>query len=877
MPALEDDAVDTEPGVLSADAALTFLDEASAVLAGSLDQETTLGQIAQLMVPMLADWCAVDVVGDDGTLRQITSGHPDPAQEQLLLELRRRYRAEKGASEGVTRVIQTGEPELFADVRGTNRSRLEIHDQEAELYERLGPKSYLIVPLVARGRTIGAMTLLSTRAGRHYGPGDLAFARHLARHFALAVDNARLYEAAEQSRGLLDNLFTTAPVGLGFLDTELRFVRVNAALAEINGRPIDEHLGRTHSEVVGPPGEAFEPLLRRVLDTGEPLLDLELSAHTRDAPGELRHWIASYTPLWGTDGRVVGVSGVVIDVTDRRRALEAERDAALRARFMAEAGTLIDASMDPEQVLGNIARLAVGEFADWCVASLLDEDGALQQVAVAHSDPDKTSWAQELGERYPPLIDPELGVGKVLATGEADVVNDVTDELLAAVAVDAKHLQILRELGLSAGVTVPLVARGRTLGALSFVWAESGRRYEQADVQLLVELGRRAGVAVENARLYTERSRIAHTLQARLLPRRLPEPPGVRFAARYRAAGEYNEVGGDFYDAFQRAPDEWVVVIGDVSGKGPDAAALTALARYTIRSAALNDWAPEHVLRQLNDTLLQEDASQFITVALAYLRNVGQNTRVRLVLGGHPLPCVVRSDGRVDWIGTPGTLLGISSDVRLHEYEAVLEPGDAMLLYTDGVTEAGSRSEPFGAQGLTTVLSGLGGADPEQLVRAVDVAAIEAGAGRARDDVALVAVQAVAVPDAAESLELTRPAAAADLRDLREAVVNFARDLPGVDLDAVRLAVGEACANVVMHAYRATTAPGEIHLRALAVADPEGERSGLVVEVRDEGCGPAPRTDSPGLGLGLPLMARLTRELQVLDREPAGTLVRLTF
>ncbi|MDX6665341.1 MAG: hypothetical protein QOG68_1547, partial [Solirubrobacteraceae bacterium] len=869
--ALGSDAVHTEQGVLSADTALTFLDEASAVLAGSLDYEATLGHIAQLMVPTLADWCAVDVVGEDGSLRQITSGHPDPEQEQLLIELRRRYRAEKGASEGVMRVIQTGEPELFADVRGAEHARLEIQDEEAELYERLSPKSYLIVPLVARGRTIGAMTLLSTRAGRHYGEGDIAFALHLARRFALAIDNARLYEAAEHARGQLDNLFSTAPIGLGFLDTQLRFVRVNAALAEINGRSIEEHLGRTQAEVVGPTGDEVEKLLRHVLETGEPLLDLELSGYVPGSAGELRHWVASYTPLRGTDGQVIGVSGVVIDVTERRRALEAERAAATRARFMAEAGALLDASMDYEQVLNNIADLAVRGFADWCSVSLLDEEGALQQVAVAHRDPAKSQWAQELGERYPPAVDPAFGVGKVLATGEPDVINDVSDELLVTAAVDAEHLRILLGLGLSAGVTAPLVARGRTLGALSFISAESGRRYEEADVQLLVELGRRAGVAVENARLYTERSRIAHSLQARLLPNRLPEPPGVRFAARYRAAGEYNEVGGDFYDAFQRAPDEWVVVIGDVSGKGPDAAALTALARYTIRSAALNDWAPAHVLRRLNETLLHEEASQFITVALAYLRHVGQDTSVRLVLGGHPLPCVVRTDGRVDWIGTPGTLIGIRSDLRLHEFEALLAPGDSMLLYTDGVTEAGPRTAPFGQEGLTTVLSALGGADPDRLVSAVDVAAMEAGAGLARDDVALVAVQAVAVPDPAGLLELSRPARAVDLHDLREAVVAFARDLPGIEIEAVRLAVGEACANVVVHAYRNTSIPGEIHVRAMVVADPPGDRSGLVVEVRDEGCGPTPRTDSPGLGLGLPLMARLTRELQVLDRDPTGT------
>src|SRR4051794_4639233 len=138
------DAIDSAQGVISAQEALTFLDEASSILAGSLDYEFTLGTIAQLMVPVLADWCAVDVVQEDGSLRQITSGHPDPEQERLLIELRRRYRAEKGGSEGVARVIATGEPELVTSLSG--ESTMALRDDEAEAFQRLAPKSYLIVP-----------------------------------------------------------------------------------------------------------------------------------------------------------------------------------------------------------------------------------------------------------------------------------------------------------------------------------------------------------------------------------------------------------------------------------------------------------------------------------------------------------------------------------------------------------------------------------------------------------------------------------------------------------------------------------------------------------------------------------------------------------
>src|SRR4051794_31414710 len=187
--------------VLDPQRALAFLAQASAVLARSLDYERTLAEVAQLAVPEFADWCAVDVVQPDGSLRQITSGHPDPRMEELLGELRRRYRAEKGRSEGAMHVIATGRPELRSDVEGA--PRMDIPEAAADLYETLSPRSYIIVPLTARGRTIGALTFLSTIEGRHYGPADLDFAQHLARRFGLAVDNARLYQDAENARDRL--------------------------------------------------------------------------------------------------------------------------------------------------------------------------------------------------------------------------------------------------------------------------------------------------------------------------------------------------------------------------------------------------------------------------------------------------------------------------------------------------------------------------------------------------------------------------------------------------------------------------------------------------------------------------------------------------
>jgi len=305
------------PQIVDAERGLGFLDAASALLASSSDYEATLAQVVQLAVPDLADWCTVDLLEDDGALRQVSSGHPDPEQEALLQELRRRYRAEKQGSEGVRHVIDTGRSELRRDIAGN--AEIELRSGEKEVYGRLGPRSYMIVPLVARRRVIGALTLLSTRPGRHYDEPDLAFAQHLARRFALAVDNARLLKQAEDARELLDTLYATAAVGLAFLDPELRFRRINQALAAMNGVAAEKHIGRTPREVLSDTlGGALEDRYRAVLAGGEPLLEQETTGRTTASPDADCTWLWSVTPVRDGEGGVTGLSVVVVDITDRR-------------------------------------------------------------------------------------------------------------------------------------------------------------------------------------------------------------------------------------------------------------------------------------------------------------------------------------------------------------------------------------------------------------------------------------------------------------------------------------------------------------------------------------------------------------------------------
>src|SRR4051794_33374779 len=264
--------------VMKPEAALGFLAQASGVLAGSLDYERTLAEVARLAVPDVADWCAVDIVGPAGSLRRATSVHSAPGRGALLFELRRRYREEKGAAAGATHAIMSGEATLAADTTGS--AEIDLRDEEAETYRRLGPKSYMIVPLMARARTIGALTLLSTRPGRHYTDADLDFAQHLARRFALAIDNSRLYDEAERALAMLDTLFRSVPVGLAFLDHDLNCVRANDALGALTDTP-QGCSGRPIEDMLGIAGGDIEPLAQHVLETGEPLLDHDVDVGRR--------------------------------------------------------------------------------------------------------------------------------------------------------------------------------------------------------------------------------------------------------------------------------------------------------------------------------------------------------------------------------------------------------------------------------------------------------------------------------------------------------------------------------------------------------------------------------------------------------------------
>lgn len=424
------------------------------------------------------------------------------------------------------------------------------------------------------------------------------------------------------------------------------------------------------------------------------------------------------------------------------RASEArERQQRIRADFLARASAELARSLDHSTTLSRVARLAVPRIADWCSVDVVLEDGSMSNLAVTHADPAKVALAEELRRRSPPDPQAPQGPANVVRTGEPELVEEIPDEMLQASARSEEHLELIRGLGIRSYMCVPLVARGRTFGALTFVNEEASRRFSEDDLELAVELGRRAGLALDNARLFRQRSHIAHTLQRSLLPAELPEISGLEIAARYRPAGEGMEVGGDFYDAFEIAGDHWGAVMGDVCGKGAEAAGLTALVRHTIRAVALQGAPAEDVLRHLNAAILRElGTDRFCTVAYADVQ-AGGTPKVRVVCAGHPLPLLVRASGEVEAVGEPGTLLGWFEALELHVVEEKLGLGEALVLYTDGVTEERREDEQFGEERLREVLSASVELSADGMAEAVERAVRDFCPQLPRDDLAILVLK----------------------------------------------------------------------------------------------------------------------------------------
>jgi PAS domain S-box-containing protein len=576
------------------------------------------------------------------------------------------------------------------------------------------------------------------------------------------TERRRIQEVLRESEERFRATFEHAAIGAAQVGIDGRWLRVNQRLAEIVGYEPDELLETTFQEITHPDDlEGDLAQVKRLLagelqtyvlekrylrkDGSTVWVNLTVSL-VRDASGEPAYFIAAVEDISARKQTEEERDLLLVkEQLARAEAVEARR----RLALLAAAGPALSASLDYAKTLEGITRLLVPELADWCLLDVVEEDGSIKQLAAAHADPEKEDLLTRLREHRRFGEDDPGSTSEVLRTGKSVLLPDLPDTTFYEQALGGgEHLDILLRLEPRSLMCVPLLARGRTIGAVTLASSRPERRYGEEDLALAEDLAYRCALAADNARLYRDRSEIASVLQRSLLPPHLPEIPGVEVGAEYLPVGEANEVGGDFYDVINTVEDGWVCSIGDVRGKGVEAASVTALARYTIRAVTMRDDRPSEVLAALNEAMLRQlPEDRFCSAACLRLEPEDGLSGVGLEVSraGHPAPLLVRPDAPVEEVGCSGRVLGVFDDAELGESSLRLMPGEALVLYTDGVTEARSPDgDFFGEERLRHLLRSCSGHDAASIAARVKDVVLDFQEGDPRDDLAVLVLRATA-------------------------------------------------------------------------------------------------------------------------------------
>jgi serine phosphatase RsbU (regulator of sigma subunit) len=543
---------------------------AGEVLDSALGVDERLDRFARLLVPELADYVKIELLEGKSGRRPVAIAHQDPEREALMRAWRARGTLAESERVGMGTTMATGEAKIMAEItpEAVVRSARETTGEEgAQLMREIGPRSQIVVPLRARGRVLGALSLTMAESGRRYDEDDLDLVRDLGLRAGLAVDNARLYEEAQASAAAEQ--------------------RRAAQLDALAAASLAIHRARR-----------LERRLQLIADRARELIGTERAA----------------------------------------------------------------ATMRP---------------------------GRADEMSATSHDPEAEPREAVEGDRR----------------------------------------------------SAPLVARdGVDLGWIEVAGKREGE-FTTSDEVALEDLARIASLAIENARLDERERHIARTLQDSLLPRSLPEIPGLEAEARYLAGGEGTVVGGDLYDLFA-VEDEWALVVGDVCGKGAEAAALTSMVRYTLRAESLHHASPCEVLGLLNDAIMRQlDDGRFCTALHGRVSVAPGAARFTLASAGHPPPLVLRADGRVETVPCSGPLLGVVAAVVHPDVIVRLAPGDALVCFTDGVTEGRGPKGMYGDERLAELLATVVGEDAAGIADRIVEDVLEFQGGRTQDDLALLVLR----------------------------------------------------------------------------------------------------------------------------------------
>ncbi|MFN2609995.1 MAG: SpoIIE family protein phosphatase [Actinomycetota bacterium] len=524
------------------------------------------------------------------------------------------------------------------------------------------------------------------------------------------LETIKAEEATRISEARKSAILRSAMDAIVTIDAEGRITEFNPAAESTFGFTRDQVIGKTLEETLVPLDlrARHRAGLRRAVSGHNKIIGqrMEMPAMRKDGSQILVE--LSITRV-ESDGPT-SFTGYLRDITEKRKVEDAKA-------FLARASDVLGSSLDHEKVIAQVCALAIPILGDHCVVDLIEDDQSITRLAEAGSG-NRPFELESLHETY---------------LSDADENHPLIGVLTSAVS----YIQP----GAARACIAALMTRGRVIGTIG-VGIAGDRTYTADDLDLLEDLARKVSRALDNAFEYRRESNIASILQKSLIPE-LPHIPGVQIGEKFLPAGEGNEVGGDFYDVFKYGQGHWAVVIGDVSGKGPEAARLAGVVKNTVRAEALQEREPSRILSEVNSAIQAQKAieSQFSTAAFARLDPIDNGAFLTIVLGGHPQPLVRRLDGRVESVGEPGTLLGLFEATTITEQFVTLGPGDAIMFYTDGVTEASSNGDIYSDSRLKAVLEGCLETTAQAIADRIAESVRDFSSGNARDDVAVLVIK----------------------------------------------------------------------------------------------------------------------------------------
>ncbi|MDQ6768165.1 MAG: SpoIIE family protein phosphatase [Candidatus Eremiobacteraeota bacterium] len=555
--------------------------------------------------------------------------------------------------------------------------------------------------------------------------------------------------------------------------------------------------------------------------------------------------------LRDADGATTGWAGFSLDITERKRVEQ-------RLSILSDLGRVLSQSLEPMSTLERASQLLVPRLADWCAVDLIGSERVVRRALLLHHDASTTQAAAELPSNDAWRLLFGLTASRAIATQQPELRDNIPAETKSTVAASPAQQATVDAFQPTSLIVVPLVAREQTLGALTIATtAGSGRRYVQDDVDFAGIIARRIALALDNAMLYEREHRVADMFQRASLPSHLPSVPGIAIHVHYQSGAREAEIGGDWYDAFQLSDGRIGISIGDVAGKGLQAASIMSTVRLLIRATALEDITPSRVMARANQLLLN-DRPTMVTAIFGVLDP--EELTFTCSVAGHPLPLVANAEGDIATCAPVAPPLGVAGEAIFPEQTLMLPLGSLLVLYTDGLVES-NRHKTRGEEILHKAVQDVVAARLPNAAEAIASRMVETPF----DDVAVLTVAPSAKP--LLELDLTLPAQPASGRIFRQALRRFyvAAGLGDEKIQLLQVALGEAITNSIQHAYGVTG--GDVRVQGRVASGM------LIVEVGDTGRWRGPHDG--GAGYGLQILKSIVQDVSIEANEN-GTTVRLT-